>query len=76
MPIDGDGEEAVLEGQNTQFDMDFCRSRDSNRKEKVYPQQGQDIGLPVSNLVVKVTQSPVISPGHWVNFNCFYYWKQ
>jgi len=28
-------------------------------------QQGQDIGSPASNLVVKVTQSPVISPGHW-----------
>ena len=65
MPIDGDGEEAVLEGQNTPFDMDFCRSRDSNRKEKVQQQQGQDIGLPASNLVVEVTQSPVISPGHW-----------
>ena len=35
------------------------------RKEKVQQQQGQDIGLPASNLVVKVTQSPVISPGHW-----------
>ena len=42
---------------------DFCRSRDSNRKEKVYQQQGQDIGLSASNLVVKVTQSPVISLG-------------
>ena len=31
----------------------------------MYQQQGQDIGLPASNLVVKVTQSPVISPGHW-----------
>ena len=28
-------------------------------------QQGQDIGSPTSNLVVKVTQSPAISPGHW-----------
>jgi len=42
--IDEVGEEAVLEGQNTPFDMDFCRSRDSNRKEKVQQQQGQDIG--------------------------------
>ena len=38
---------------------------DSSRKVKVQQQQGQDIGLPASNLVVKVTQSPVISPGHW-----------
>ena len=45
--------------------MDFCRSRDSNRKEKVQQQQEQDIGLPASNLVVKVPQSPVISPGLW-----------
>jgi len=28
-------------------------------------QQGQDIGRPTSNLVVKVVQSPAISPGHW-----------
>jgi len=28
-------------------------------------QQGQDIGSPTSNLGVKVTQSPAISPGHW-----------
>jgi len=28
-------------------------------------QQGQDIGRPTSNLVVKVTQSPAISPDHW-----------
>jgi len=38
---------------------------DSSRKEKVPQQQGQDIGRPASNLVVKVTQSPAISPGHW-----------
>ena len=38
---------------------------DSSRKEKVQQQQGQDKGLPASNLVVKVTQSLVISPGHW-----------
>jgi len=37
----------------------------SNRKEKVQQQQGQDIGRPASNLVVKVTQSMAISPGHW-----------
>ena len=65
VPIDGVGEEAVLEGQNTPFDMDSFRSRDSSRKEKVQQEQGQEIGLPASNLVVKVTQSPVISPGHW-----------
>ena len=34
-PIDGVGVEAVLEGQNTPFDMDSDRSRDSSRKEKV-----------------------------------------
>jgi len=28
-------------------------------------QQGQDISRPASNMVVKVTQSPAISPGHW-----------
>jgi hypothetical protein len=28
-------------------------------------QQDQDIGSPTSNLVVKVTQSLAISPGHW-----------
>jgi len=38
---------------------------DSSRKEKVPQQQGQDIGCPTSNLVVKVTQSLAISPGHW-----------
>ena len=38
---------------------------DSNRKEKVPEQQRQDIGRQTSNLVVKVTQSPAISPGHW-----------
>jgi len=38
---------------------------DSNRKEKVQQQQGQDIGCPASNLVVKIPQSPAISPGHW-----------
>ena len=38
---------------------------DSSRKEKVQQQQGQDISRPASNLVVKVTQSPAISPGHW-----------
>jgi len=38
---------------------------DSSRMEKVQQQQGQDIGRPASNLVVKVTQSPAISPGHW-----------
>jgi len=38
---------------------------DSSRKEKVQEQQGQDIGLPASNLVVKVAQSLAISPGHW-----------
>ena len=38
---------------------------DSSRKEKVPQQQGQDIGRPTSNLVVKVTQLPAISPGHW-----------
>jgi len=38
---------------------------DSSRKEKVQQQQGQDIGLPASNLVVKVPQSLVISPCHW-----------
>ena len=54
VPIDGVGEEAVLEGQNTPFDMDSDRSRDSSRKEKVQQQQGQVIGLPASNLVVKV----------------------
>ena len=53
MPIDGFGEEVVSEGQNTPFNMDFCRSCDSNRKEKVQQQQGQVIGLPASNLVVK-----------------------
>ena len=35
VPIDGVGEEAVLEGQNTPFDMDSFRSHDSSRKEKV-----------------------------------------
>jgi len=35
VPIDGVGEEAVLEGQNMPFDMDSDRSRDSSRKEKV-----------------------------------------
>jgi len=65
VPIDGVGEEAVLEGQNTPFDMDSFRSRDSSRKEKVQQQQGQDIGRPASNLVVKVMHSPAISPGHW-----------
>jgi len=54
--FDGVGEEAVLEGQNTPFVMDSFRSRDSSRKEKVQQQQGQDIGLPASNMVVKVTQ--------------------
>ena len=28
-------------------------------------QQGQDIGRPASNLVVKVTQLPAIPPSHW-----------
>jgi len=37
---------------------------DSSRKEKVPQQQGLDIGRPLSNLVVKVTKSPAISPGH------------
>jgi len=36
----------------------------SSRKEKVPQQQGQDIGRPTSNLVVKVTQSLAISPSH------------
>ena len=44
MPIDGVGEEAVLEGQNMPFDMDSDRSRDSSRKEKVQQHQGQVIG--------------------------------
>ena len=34
VPIDGVGEEAVLEGQNTPFDMDSDRSRDSSRNER------------------------------------------
>jgi len=38
------------------------RTIDSSRKDKVPQQQDQDIGSPTSNLVVKVTQSPVISP--------------
>jgi len=40
---------------------------DSNRKEKVQYQQGQDIGRPTStyDLVIKVTQSLAISPSHW-----------
>jgi len=38
---------------------------DSSHKDKVPQQQDQDLGNPTSNLVVKVTQSPVISPGHW-----------
>ena len=46
VPIDGVGEEAVLEGQNTPFDIDSDRSRDSSRKEQVQQQQGQVIGLP------------------------------
>jgi len=38
---------------------------DNSRKEKVLQQQDQDISSPTSNLVVKVTQSLLISPGHW-----------
>jgi len=38
---------------------------DSSCKDKVPQQQDQDIGSPMSNLVVKVTQSPITSPGHW-----------
>jgi len=38
---------------------------DSSSKQKVPQQQGQVIGRQTSNLVVKVTQSPAISPGHW-----------
>jgi len=37
----------------------------SSRKKKVWQQQGQDMGHPTSHLVVKVTQLPAISPGHW-----------
>ena len=33
--LDGVGEEAIFEGQNTPFDMDSFRSHDSSRKEKV-----------------------------------------
>ena len=40
--IDGVGEEAVIEGQNTPFDMDSVRSRDSSRKEKVQQQSNRD----------------------------------
>jgi len=43
----------------------FRAGRTCNLIHQQLGQQGQDIGRPASNLVVKVTQSPAISPGHW-----------
>jgi len=51
--------------QTGDSDLVTNRTIDSSRKDKVPQQQDQDIGSPTSNLVVKVTQSPAISPGHW-----------
>ena len=43
----------------------FRAGRTCNLIHQQLGQQGQDIGRPASNLVVKVTQSPAISLGHW-----------